>query len=111
MNPLLLTKTAKFTVIASLSALLAFASKFNPKLQQFFIYIYLGTLVVLLIAALWEGRELVAGESSEDVGISSLIPSLVDSKPKRQYLLSPNVRLEIGISLAVITVAALIGAL
>lgn len=108
MNPIILTKISKHTLIGSLSALLAFAAKFNPKLQQFFIYLYVGTLVVFLVTLLWEGREQF--QQSPEEQLASLLPSPVGNK-KRQYLLSPKTRLELVISLVVVTVAALVGSL
>jgi hypothetical protein len=110
MNPVVLTKVSKFTLIGSLSAFLAFASKFNPKLQQGFIYLYAGTLLIFILAALWEGREQFSKESPED-SLINLIPSVTPRKPKRQYLFSPNTRLEIVIGFVVVTACALIGAL
>lgn len=108
MNPLILTKISKHTLIGSLSALLAFSAKFNPRLGQFFIYVYGGTLVALLIAALWEGREHFQQSSEEQ--LMSLLPTELGNK-KRQYLLSPKARLELVIGLVVVTVCALVGSL
>lgn len=109
MNPLILTKTAKFTLIGTLSAFISFVGKFQPQVRLAFVYLYCGTLAVLLIAALWEGREQFQDSSEET--LNNLIPSLSSAKPKRQYLLAPNVRLELVIGLVVVTVAALVGAL
>lgn len=109
MNPLILTKVSKHTIVGSLSALLAFASKFNPRLQQFFIYLYLGTIAIFLVAALWEGREHF--QQSPEETLNNLVPALTNDKPKRQYLLSPTIRLELVIGLVIVTVCALIGSL
>lgn len=110
MNPIILTKISKHTIIASLSALLSFAAKFNPQLQRFFIYLYVGVLAALLITILWEGRQQF--EQPEE-SLTSILPNLGmgASKPKRQYLLPPNARLELIIVLIVTTVAALVGSL
>lgn len=108
MNPIILTKISKHALIGSLSALLAFASKFNPKLQQFFIYVYVGTLVVFILTMLWEGREHFQQSAEEQ--LVSLLPNSVGNK-KRQYLLSPKTRLELVIALVVVTVCALVGSL
>ncbi len=111
MNPLILTKIAKFTLIGSLSALLSFIGRFNQSVRLFSVYLYIGIVFILVLALLWEGRERFTAELSE-VGLSSLIPSLTsNSKPKRQYLLSPVARLELVIGFAVVTIFALIGAL
>jgi hypothetical protein len=110
MNPIILTKTAKFTLIGTLSAFISFMGKFQPQVRLFFVYLYCGTLIVLLLAALWEGREQFTQESSEET-LNTLIPSLTSSKPRRQYLLSPNVRLELVIGVVVVTIAALVGSL
>lgn len=110
MNTIVLTKIAKFTLIGSSSALLAFISKFNPDLQRFFIYLYAGTLAIIIIASLWEGREIITSDSPED-NLSNLIPNLSSSKPKRLYFLASSVRLELVIGIVIVSVAALIGAL
>lgn len=108
MNTIILTKIAKFTLIGSLSAFLAFVGKFNPNLHRFFLYLYAGTLALILIAALWEGRDLIKTDSPEDA-IGSLLPALGTKKQKRQYLLAPTVRLELAISIIIVTMAALVG--
>lgn len=64
----------------------------------------------MLLAALWEGRNLVSDELPEDT-LNNLMPSLMQGKQKRQYLLSPNVRLELAIGVVTVTIAALVGAL
>jgi uncharacterized membrane protein len=110
MNPIILTKTAKFTLIGSASAFICFVGKFQPQVRLFFVYLYCGVVIILLLAALWEGRNLVSGELSEDT-LNNLMPSLMQGKQKRQYLLSPNVRLELAIGLVTVTIAALVGAL
>lgn len=110
MNPLILTKTAKFTLIGTLSAFISFVGKFQPQVRLFFVYLYCGTLAILLIAALWEGREQFTQDSPEET-LTNLIPSFSSTKPKRQYLLAPNVRLELVIGLVVVTIAALVGTL
>ncbi len=108
MNPLILTKISKHTIIGSLSALLAFAGKFNQKLQQCFVYLYIGTLVIFILTLLWEGREQF--QQSPEEQLVSLLPAELSNK-KRQYLLTPKTRLELVIALVVITVCALVGSL
>lgn len=112
MNSLYLTKISKHVLIGSVSAYLSFASKANPQVRLFFIYLVTGILVTFLIAALWEARDyLVAKEANEET-LSTIIGGLTNSKPEtRKYYLPAKVRLEIVITLVVIVVCGLIGAL
>jgi hypothetical protein len=109
MNPLVLTKISKFTAIGSLSAYLSFASKHNVAARHFFIYLIGGTLVVFLLAALWESRDYLASSNPSEDSLSTLVSGLTNEKPQRHYYLSAQVRLEIVISFVVIIVCALIG--
>jgi hypothetical protein len=110
MNPLILTKTAKFTLIGSASAFLSFVAKFQPQVKLFGIYVYGAVVFSALLIALWEGRKMVEDSSVEN-DLSNLIPSLTNSSPKRAYLLSPTARLELIIALIVVTVCILVGSL
>lgn len=111
MNPLILTKISKFTLIGSLSAYLSFASKFNPLIRQAFLYIIIGIIATFLVAAIWEGRDyLLSSESTED-SLNTLVSGLTQQPSKRQYYLSTKARLEIVIAFVVIIVFALIGAI
>ncbi len=110
MNPLVLTKIAKFLLIGSGSAYLSFASKHNPMLRQAFFYSLGGLIAVLVIVLLWDGRDLVNSEPTED-SLSSLLSVANSSQPKRQYFLSNKTRIELVIGLAVVGVCTLIGAL
>lgn len=114
MNPLILTKIAKFTLIGSTSAFLSFAAKGSPKIQVFAIYLYIGLVAIFLIAILWEGRQQVVSSDSTEEGLNQLMTSLTSvptSKPKRQYLLSPSARLELVIAIVITTICALVGAI
>ncbi len=112
MNVLILTKISKFSVIGSSAAYLSFSSRNNPLLRQSLLYLLGGLITVSLIALLWEGRAAVTSESSgiED-SLSNLLSVNNSPKPKRQYLLTPQARLEIVIGLIVVFVCSLIGAL
>jgi len=109
MNPLILTKISKFTMIGSLSAYLSFASKHNALARHFFIYLIGGTLIVFLLAALWESRDYLIAENPTEDSLSTLVSGLTNNKPKRQYYLSAQARLEIVIAFVVIVSCALIG--
>ena len=109
MNPLILTKISKFMMIGSLSAYLSFASKHNVAARHFFIYIIGGTLVVFLLAALWESRDYLIAENPTEDSLSTLVSGLTNNKPKRQYYLSAQARLEIVVAFVVIVYCALIG--
>lgn len=114
MNPLVLTKASKFILIGSISAFLAFASKANPNVKQFFVYGYVGLVVISLAVILWEGREQVTSAEPTEEGLTQLLGVMnisQNQKRKRQYLLPPTARLELVITLAVVTVCALVGAL
>lgn len=111
MNPVALTKIAKFMLVGSLSALLSFIGQFNPSVRLFSVYLYIGVVFVLTLALLWEGREQFASELPEQ-SLANLLPTLTETtKPKRQYLLSPVARLELVIGFVIVTVFALIGGL
>lgn len=114
MNPLILTKISKNTLIGSTSALLSFAAKGSPELKLFAIYLYGGVVVISLVAILWEGRTQLTSIEHTEEGLNQLISQLTTSstsKPKRQYLLSPTARLELIIAIAVMTICALVGAI
>ena len=110
MNLLVLTKISKFALIGSLSAYLSFASKFNPSIRQAFAYIMIGIIAAFLIAVIWEGRDYILNDSTEE-SLSTLMSGLNNQSSKRQYLLSTKARLEIVIAFVVIIVFALIGAI
>ena len=109
MNPLILTKIAKFMMIGSLSAYLSFASKNNQNVRLFFFYLLGGAIAVFLLAALWESREYLTASNPTEESLSTLVSGLTNDKPKRQYYLSAQARLEIVIALVVIVACALIG--
>ena len=109
MNPSLLTKISKFVAIGSLTAYLSFASKNNEAVRQFFLYLVGGTLTTFLIAILWESRDFLASDNPTEETLSTLVSGLSNSKPKRQYYLSAQARLEIVITFVVIIACALIG--
>lgn len=115
MNPLILTKISKHTLIGSISALLSFASKNSPEVKLFFVYGYLGLVFILGAVILWEGREQISSSTlPTEEGLNQLLSTLNASpvtKQKRQYLLPPSARLELVIAIAVITIAALVGAI
>jgi hypothetical protein len=110
MNSLVLTKISKFTLIGTTTAFINFVGKFQPEFKLFFVYLYCGTILILIFAVLWEGRESLAGESDAEK-ITDLLAPITSGKSKRQYLLAPSTRLEIIIGLVVITISALIGGL
>ena len=110
MNLLVLTKISKFALIGSLSAYLSFASKFNPSIRQAFLYIMIGIIAAFLIAVIWEGRDYILSESTEE-SLSTLMSGLNSQSSKRQYFLSTKARLEIVIAFVVIIVFTLIGAI
>jgi hypothetical protein len=109
MNPLILTKISKFMMIGSLSAYLSFASKHNTLAKHFFVYLTGGTLIVFLLAALWESRDYLIADTPSEYSLSTLVSGLTNGKPKRQYYLSAQARLEIVIAFVVIVACALIG--
>jgi hypothetical protein len=112
MNPVILTKISKHTLIGSVSAYLSFAGKNNPSIKVFFIYTVAGIIAVFLIAALWEARDYLAAKDGNEESLSTLIGGLTNSQPeKRQYYLPASVRLEIVISFVVIIVCALVGSI
>jgi hypothetical protein len=110
MNPLVLTKISKFTALGSFIAYLSFASKNNAMAKQFFFYLIGGTLVAFLIAALWESRDYLLKDDLTEDSLSTLVSGLSNQKPRRQYYLSAQVRLEITIAFVVIIACALVGA-
>jgi hypothetical protein len=111
MNPLVLTKISKFTAIGSLSAYLSFASRNNSSIRLFFFYLIGGVIAVFLLAALWEAREYLASEEPTEQSLTTIVSGLTNQKPKRQYYLSTQARLEIVIALVVIVTCSLIGGL
>lgn len=111
MNPLMLTKISKYTLIGSLSAYLSFASKFNPLIRQSFVYLVIGVIVTFLIAAIWEGRDYVLSSEITEDSLNTLVGGLTQQPAKRQYFLSTKTRLEIVITFVVIVTFALIGAI
>lgn len=114
MNPLILTKVSKFTLIGSISAFLSFASKANPNVKMFFIYAYVGLVVISLAVILWEGREQITSSVPTEEGFGKLLESMnvaSTQKRKRQYLLSPNTRLELVIAIVVVTICAFVGSI
>ena len=110
MNSLVLTKISKFTLIGATTAFINFVGKFQPEVKLFFVYLYCGTILVLIFAVLWEGRESLTQESDTEK-LTDLLAPITSGKTKRHYLLEPSTRLEIIIGLVVITVSALIGGL
>jgi hypothetical protein len=109
MNPLILTKIAKFMMIGSLSAYLSFAGKHNQSVRLFFLYLLGGAITVFLLAALWESREYLVADTPTEESLSTLVSGLSNTNPKRQYYLSAQARLEIVIAFVVIVACALIG--
>jgi hypothetical protein len=109
MNPLVLTKISKFTAIGSLSAYLSFASRNNSSVRLFFLYLIGGVIAVFLLTALWETREYLTSEEPTEQSLTTIVSGLTNQKPKRQYYLSTQARLEITIALIVIITCALIG--
>jgi hypothetical protein len=111
MNPLVLTKISKFTAIGSLSAYLSFASRNNSSVRLFFFYLIGGVITVFLLTALWEAREYLISEEPTEQSLTTIVSGLTNQKPKRQYYLSTQARLEIVIALVVILTCSLIGGL
>jgi hypothetical protein len=111
MNPLILTKIAKFMIIGSLSAYLSFASKNNILVGQFFLYLLGGTLTALVIVMLWESRDYLLTSNPSEDSLSTLVSGLTNQKPMRQYYLSAQARLEIVIAFVTVIVCALMGAI
>lgn len=111
MNPIILTKTAKFTLIGSLSALLSFIAKFHPQVRQFGIYVYGAVVFCFLLAALWEGRKAIENQSSIETDLAGIIPTFTSANPKREYLLPPAVRLELIVGLVIATACLLVGSI
>ncbi len=109
MNPLILTKIAKFMMTGSLSAYLSFAGKNNQFVRLFFLYLLGGAITAFLLAALWESREYLVADTPTEESLSTLVSGLSNTKPKRQYYLSAQARLEIVIAFVVIIACALIG--
>ena len=109
MNPVILTKIAKFVMIGSFSAYLSFASRNNSSVRLFFFYLVGGTIAIFLLASLWEAREYLASDESTEQSLTTIVSGLTNQKPKRQYYLSTQARLEIVIAFVVIVVCALIG--
>jgi hypothetical protein len=109
MNPLVLTKISKFTAIGSLSAYLSFASRNNASVRLFFLYLIGGAIAVFLLASLWEAREYLSTDTSTEESLTTIVSGLTNQKPRRQYYLSTQARLEIVIALVVIVTCALIG--
>jgi hypothetical protein len=112
MNPYYLTKISKFTLIASLSTFLSFASRHNPQAKQFFWLILGGAVIAFLLAILWEAREYVISSEPTEENLNTLLSGLSpQKKTKRNYYLSTQTRLEIVIALVVIVVFSLVGSL
>jgi hypothetical protein len=111
MNPLILTKIAKFLMMGSLSAYLSFASKNNALARQFFLYFLGGTLIAFVIAALWESRDYLLTSNPSEDSLNTLVSGLTSQKPTRQYYLSAQTRLEIVIAFVIVIIGALIGAI
>jgi hypothetical protein len=110
MSPFILTKIAKFMMIGSLSAYLSFASKNNYSVRLFFFYSLGGIVLAFLLAILWESRDYLIADNPTEESLTTLVSGLSNScKPKRQYYLSAQVRLEIVIALVTIAACALIG--
>lgn len=108
MNPVILTKIAKHTLIGSVSAYLSFAAKNNVIIQKFFYVVLAGTIITIVLVLLWEGREIV---SQADENSLNTILNSVSAKPKRNYLLSTKARLELAIALIVIIACVMVGSL
>lgn len=110
MNPLILTKISKFALISSVSAFISFAASFHTGAQIILGIGLAGGAFITITAVLWEGRESLSTLPSEE-GLSSILSTMNPGKPKKNYLLSPGIRLEIVIGLAVVFLAALVGSL
>ena len=111
MNPLILTKVAKFMLIGSTSAYLSFAARNNPMLRQAFFYFLGGLIAMFLIALLWEGRDSIAGTEPTEDSLSSILSVTSSQKPKKQYYLSNKIRLELVIGFVTVVVCTLVGAI
>jgi len=109
MSPFILTKIAKFMMIGSLSAYLSFASKNNYSVRLFFFYSLGGIVLAFLLAILWESRDYLITDNPTEESLTTLFSGLSNSKSKRQYYLSAQIRLEIVIALVTIIACALIG--
>lgn len=110
MNTIALTKISKFALIATISSALSFVAKHNSSFKAAFTFILIGITVTTLIACYWEGRKLISSMPSEE-GLTDILGSLNGQKNKREFLLSPQVRLEIIIALLTILISSLIGSL
>lgn len=64
---------------------------------------------MFVLAALWESRDYLTSSNPTEESLSTLVSGLANEKPKRQYYLSAQVRLEIVIAFVVIVACALIG--
>jgi len=64
---------------------------------------------VFLLASLWEAREYLSTDTSTEESLTTIVSGLSNQKPRRQYYLSTQARLEIVIALVVIVTCALIG--
>jgi hypothetical protein len=112
MNPIVLTKISKHTLIGSISAYLSFAGKHNPSVRLFFLYTVGGVAAVLVFASLWEARDYLAAKDPSEEQLSTLIGGLTNQRPEtRKYYLPAKVRLEIVIAFVVIAVCALVGSI
>ncbi len=79
-------------------------------LRQGFLYLLSGLIAVIIIVLLWDGRDNLTDQPTED-GLNTLL-SVANNQPvKRQYFLSNKTRIELIIGLAVVSVCTLIGAL
>lgn len=106
MSPLILTKISKFMLIGSFVAYLSFASQYNGFLKLAFVYILGGTIIAIVVALLWEGRERIINDTD---GIEQMISGITNNQLKRQYYFSNNARIELVIGVIVIIVCSLIG--
>ncbi len=112
MNPLILTKIAKHTLIGSISAYISFSGKHSPNVRLFFIYVVAGVIATFILAMLWESRDYLTNQDATEDDISTVIGGLTNSRPEtRKYMLPAKVRLEICIALVVVVVCALVGAI
>jgi len=96
-------------MIGSLSAYLSFASKNNYSVRLFFFYSLGGIVLAFLLAVLWESRDYLIADNPTEESLTTLISGLSNGKPKRQYYLSAQARLEIVIALVTIVACSLIG--
>ncbi len=112
MNPIILTKIAKHTLIGSVSAYLSFAGKHNQSVRLFFIYTVSGTIAIFVLAALWEARDYLISSEPNEEQLNTLIGGLTNNRPeKRKYYLPAKTRLEIVITLVIIVICGLIGSI